>query len=225
MTARIRVYLESGEKKVFASALDWPGWSRSARDEAGALEALVAYGERYGEIVAGVADFHVPADVSGLDVVERLKGGGATDFGIPSLPASSDEEELAVGEAARLEALLLACWKGFDRIAREAEGVELRKGPRGGGRELPKIVEHVVGSEEGYTRQLGAGPTAVGNQPAGERWPALRKEIVAAFRARANGEEPDLPTKVKRRWSPRYFARRTAWHVLDHPWEIEDRAK
>jgi hypothetical protein len=24
-------------------------------------------------------------------------------------------------------------------------------------------------------------------------------------------------------WPARYFVRRTAWHVLDHAWEIEDR--
>jgi len=92
VTARIRVCTESGEKKVFASALDWPGWSRGARDEAGALEALVAYGERYRGIVGGVTDFQTPADTSGLEVIERLKGGGATDFGVASLPASSDEK-------------------------------------------------------------------------------------------------------------------------------------
>lgn len=223
MTARIRVCTESGEKKVFASALDWPGWSRGARDEAGALEALVAYGERYRGIVGGVTDFQTPADTSGLEVIERLKGGGATDFGVASLPASSDEEDLAEDEAARLEALLRACWKGFDRIALEAAGVELRKGPRGGGRELPKIIAHVVEAEEGYIRQLGARPGPAGDEVAGERWPALREAISAAFRARANGHEPATPSKVKRRWSPRYFARRTAWHVLDHAWEIEDR--
>lgn len=25
-------------------------------------------------------------------------------------------------------------------------------------------------------------------------------------------------------WTPRYFIRRAVWHVLDHAWEIEDRA-
>lgn len=223
MTARIRVYVESGEKKVFASALDWPGWSRGARDEKGALEALVAYGGRYAEIVAGVADYRPPGEASDLEVTERLKGGGATDFGVQSLPASSDEEQLSEAEIERLEALLQACWQGFDRIARHAEGVELRKGPRGGGRDLPKMVEHLVGAEEGYLRQLGARPGPAGNSTAAGRWPALREAILAAFRARANGEEPDPPTKVKRRWSPRYFVRRASWHLLDHAWEIEDR--
>jgi hypothetical protein len=27
------------------------------------------------------------------------------------------------------------------------------------------------------------------------------------------------------RWTARYYVRRSAWHVLDHAWEIEDRAQ
>ena len=35
-----RCYLEVGKKRVFACALDWPGWCRSGRDERLAIEAL-----------------------------------------------------------------------------------------------------------------------------------------------------------------------------------------
>jgi hypothetical protein len=28
-----------------------------------------------------------------------------------------------------------------------------------------------------------------------------------------------------RKWTPRYAARRIAWHALDHAWEIEDRTE
>jgi hypothetical protein len=34
-------------------------------------------------------------------------------------------------------------------------GKELRKGPRGGGRDPEKIMEHVLGAEASYFRQLG----------------------------------------------------------------------
>jgi hypothetical protein len=35
---------------------------------------------------------------------------------------------------------------------------------------------------------------------------------------------PEAPLKAPgKRWPPRYAARRIAWHVLDHAWEIEDR--
>jgi len=42
--AETPVYLESGSRRTFAGAIDWPGWCRSGRDEASALEALLSYG-------------------------------------------------------------------------------------------------------------------------------------------------------------------------------------
>jgi len=37
MAKPIPVYIESGAKKVFACAVDFPGWCRSGKDEASAL--------------------------------------------------------------------------------------------------------------------------------------------------------------------------------------------
>ncbi len=42
----IEIYLEIGEKRTFAGALDWPGWSRSGKDEVSAMQALIDYGAR-----------------------------------------------------------------------------------------------------------------------------------------------------------------------------------
>ncbi len=225
MSDRVRVYLEMASKKTFASALDWPGWSRSGKDADGALEALLASATRYGQVVDQVTDFPAPDGASGFEVVERLKGGGATDFGVPSQPARSDDDALGEAELERLVAILRACWSAFDRAAGEADGVELRKGPRGGGRDLAKMTEHVVGAEESYLRQLGARPAPRGDESAADWWPSHREAIVQTLRLRARGDEPENATKVKTRWSPRYFVRRAAWHVLDHAWEVEDRAK
>ncbi|MBA3627591.1 MAG: hypothetical protein H0W60_07630 [Chloroflexi bacterium] len=225
MRDRFRVYLEMGSKKTFASALDWPGWSRSGKDADGALEALLASAARYGRAVGQVPDFRGPVEVSDFEIQERLKGGGATDFGVPSQPARSDGDALGEAELERLVAILRACWSAFDRAAGRADGVELRKGPRGGGRDLAKMTEHVVGAEESYLRQLGARPVARGDESAADGWPAHREAIVQTLRLRARGDEPENATKVKTRWSPRYFVRRAAWHVLDHAWEVEDRAE
>ena len=81
---KTRVVLEVAPKRAFASALDWPGWSRGARTPEEALDALVAYGPRYAKVAkrAKVA-YSPPRDVSGLEVVERLKGGSGTEFGVP----------------------------------------------------------------------------------------------------------------------------------------------
>jgi hypothetical protein len=46
-----------------------------------------------------------------------------------------------------------------------------------------------------------------------------RKAITDAIRASAGGTQFG-----EKRWPPRYVARRMAWHLLDHAWEIEDRS-
>jgi hypothetical protein len=43
----IEVYVEIGSKKIFAGAVDWPGFTRSGRDEKSAIQTLVDYGSRY----------------------------------------------------------------------------------------------------------------------------------------------------------------------------------
>ena len=78
------IYLESGTKKVFAAALNWPGWSRSGRDEAEALAALLEYGPRYARAVMATGlPFDIPATVADFTIVERLPGSSGTDFGAP----------------------------------------------------------------------------------------------------------------------------------------------
>jgi hypothetical protein len=55
-------------------------------------------------------------------------------------------------------------------------------------------------------------------------WPSIQKAFIAAARARAHGELPDQGPRGGKRWPARYAIRRSAWHALDHAWEIEDRA-
>jgi hypothetical protein len=206
------VYLESGTKRVFACAVDWPGWTRSARNEASALEALVAYAPRYAPVAAlAQLEFDSPR-VADLRVVERVPGDATTDFGAPGAIASVDRAALTATEARRLAALVQAAWTTFDRVVAGAPA-ELRKGPRGGGRDRDKIVDHVLGAESGYGRYIGVRQP----QPARADAPgiaALRAALVAAI------ERAD----PAHRWPARYAARRLAWHVLDHAWEIEDRS-
>jgi len=142
------VYVE-GTKRVFACALDWPGWCRAGKGEDAALEALAAYAPRYG-VVAGEAGVRFPSRVAdSFEVVERLPGSATTDFGALDKPASRDSEPLTQKLAERLTELLEASWRVFDRVAAGAPA-ELRKGPRGGGRDGDKMVDHVLGAEAGY---------------------------------------------------------------------------
>jgi hypothetical protein len=220
MDDSVEVYLEIGAKKTFAGALDWPGWCRSGKTEADALQALVAYGPRYRALLGRTTPaFRVPDDVSQLWVVERLTGGTGPDFGVPGEAPAADRRAVDGRELERFRRLLTRSWSAFDAAAAAAVGVELRKGPRGGGRDLDKIVGHVREADEAYLQQLGSKiPKAVDSA-------TLRRTILGALSARARGETPADPNKVKKRWSPRYHVRRATWHVLDHAWEIEDRAR
>ena len=217
--SRIPIYLEIAPKRTFAGAIDWPGWARSGRTEADALAALAAYASRYAKVVGPRAGFVEPADVSEFEIVERLGGNATTEFGAPGARPSVDDGALDAAELERQLALLGAAWNALDRAAKAARGATLRKGPRGGGRTLPKILEHVFGAETGYLTSLGAryrGPDDVAE---------LRRVGREAITAAARYEPVADPSAVKKRWPPRYFIRRSAWHILDHAWEIEDRAR
>ena len=227
MTVRgpIAVYLEVTPKRTFAGGIDWPGWCRSGRTEEEALEALVAYGPRYAKVVGKSAGFTPPADTSGLKVSERLKGGPTTEFGAPAVAPRNDRRPLDAAELKRQTTLLQAAWRAFDAALARHAGVELRKGPRGGGRDQPRMASHVFGAEQAYLRQLGARPPKAHPNETDADLRTLRKAVVGALSARARDEPVDNPSATKRQWLPRYFVRRSAWHALDHAWEIEDRAQ
>jgi hypothetical protein len=221
----LAVYLETGKRTTMAGAIEWPGWCRGARSEEAALEALIAYGPRYESVLraAGI-EFEAPEERSALEVVERLKGTGTTDFGVPDIAPSSDSEPVDEGDLSRLKGLLEACWAAFDRAVAVAEGKELRKGPRGGGRELAGVVGHVVGAEASYLKRLGGQPPSDKVEEEPDRTnQEQRRIILETLGAVARGEIARQGPRGSVRWTARYFVRRAAWHVLDHVWEIEDR--
>ena len=216
----MKVIVERGDKRVFASAVDWPGYARSAKTEAEALETLAAYGPRYAKVVKRAAPFAPPKSASALSVVERVGGGPGTDFGVPSSAALGDDARLSASEAKRIAAILEACWSAFDHAARAAAGKTLATGPRGGGRSVEKMTAHVLEAEVAYLSKLGSRAPKI--EGAG-RTRAVRATILAAFDARARGKPVADPSKTEKLWTPRYFARRSAWHAVDHAWELEDR--
>jgi hypothetical protein len=221
----IPVYLEIGAKRTFASAIEWPGWSRAGRDEEAALAAFVAAGSRYVAAMSSAGDaIIVPATTGDVEIVDRLPGGSGTDFGVPSLPAPGDQTTVDPGEAARLAAILEASWRAFDRAAAGAVGVELTKGPRGGGRDLDKIVDHVWQADIAYHQSLGHRYVPEKGARAPDDMARLRVSALEAFRSRVADEPLPPSRRTSAPWSPRYYVRRAAWHALDHAWEIEDRA-
>ena len=218
---QLRVYLERGDKRTFAGAVDWPGWSRSGKDDEQAIEALLAYAPRYARVVkrAGLKEA-VPGEDAKVDIVQRLSGGAGTDFGVPSAAPTSDREPLKGKQLERQRALLEASWKAFDAAAASAHGKALRLGPRGGGRDLAKMTGHVLEAEFAYLGALGSKPPTESGK---DQMATIRRASLATLQAVANGRPIDNPRNTKKPWSPRYFIRRSAWHALDHAWEIEDR--
>jgi hypothetical protein len=214
MDERLAVAIEMGDRKVFASALDWPGWSRSGRTREAAIEALLAYAARFAPVAerAGLA-FPTSFDA---EVVDEQGGGSGTDFGVPSVLLHDDDARpVDAKEAARLAAIVEAAWDTFDAIAATAPA-ELRKGPRGGGRDRDKMVAHVNEADWSYAKELGIRMPAPTSRADTD---ALRTAVLEVLRRPSDGTP-----LADRRWRARYAARRIAWHALDHAWEMEDRS-
>jgi hypothetical protein len=216
------IYIEQGPKRVFACSLAWPGWCRVARDEGAAIDALVACAHRYAVVAAEAGLRFPPAGVAAppaqsFAVAERVPGSSTTDFGAPDAIPGADAAPVDAGEAARLADLVAASWRVFDRVAANAPA-ELRKGPRGGGRDRDQIIEHVAQAERAYARKLGVRytPTQLA-EPGGQE--AMRAALLDVLRVARDGGP-----LVEKGWPARYAARRIAWHVLDHAWEIEDKS-
>ena len=211
------VVLEVAKARTFASAVEWPGWSRAGKTPDDALRSLADYVDRYAAIasLAGVRFARATAD--SFAVVDETEGNATTSFGAPGVVGATDARDLTTADADRQVRLLRACWTELDRLAVEAPE-QLRKGPRGGGRDRDGVVAHVVEAERSYARQIGVRhPPFHGDRAARD---ACRTEVEQVLRAARTGE-PLRPGG----WSARYFLRRATWHVLDHVWEIEDKSE
>ena len=216
MTTRIGVAVEETPKRSFATAIDWPGWSRSGRTVPAAHEALVAHAERYA-IVAALAGEPFPTEDLEVDVAESGGGGSGTEFGVPSRITDADRRPTSSGEGDRLARLVAAAWKTLDDVAERAPE-ELRKGPRGGGRDRSKMVAHVIDAEWYYAREMGIRVPQPATNDMAAVW-ALRGLMLDVLRRPSEGSP-----LADRKWTVRYAAHRIAWHALDHAWEIEDRS-
>ncbi len=218
MSARnrpVRVAIEATEKRAFASAVDWPGWSRTAKTGEAALQALAEHAERYAVVAAQAGLSFAPGEYT---IIERVRGTATTDFGAPDVPTAAERQPLTSADAHRMVKLVEAAWAVLDRVARDAPP-SLRKGPRGGGRDRDAIVEHVLAAEHASARKLGV---KVAAPHRGEKTAiaTMRGTIVEVLRDARSAD-----ALVERGWLPRYAARRIAWHALDHAWEIENRSQ
>jgi hypothetical protein len=220
----VKVFIEIGKKKIFAGVIDWPGWCRSGRDEKTAVQALINSGPRYARVLhdRGI-EIQIPRAASDFTVIERHEGNATTDFGAPAVILDADRAPMDRVELERLETILQACWQAFDSAVERATGRELRKGPRGGGRDLGMVLEHVLEADQVYLPRLAWKQKREDGKNALEELGRMRQEILNALEVAANGGLPGQGPHGGSIWPPRYFIRRVAWHVIDHAWEIDDR--
>jgi hypothetical protein len=221
MDNSIRVLVEAGKKKrTVGVALDWPGWDRSGKSEEDALRVLAAYRPRYAR-VAALAGFGDEFGAAGeLAVVERLAGIGMTDYyGMSGRWAEPEQEQMSEAACERKIALLQASWTTFDTVASRVSP-ELRRGPRGGGRERDEIVRHANGAEiYEFAPKVGVKvPLETRGDP--EKLEEYREAFLTGIREfNARGAVAGSVGK----WPVQFLIRRCAWHMLDHAWEMEDR--
>jgi hypothetical protein len=217
----VRTVVQHGpkDKKVAAFALEWPGWSRGAKTGPEALELLEVYRGRYRPVVAlaGLTDeFDAAGD---LELVEDHVGVGSTDFwGISFAPSSFEQEPMGDDEIDRKLALLEASWRYFDHVAARVSP-EMRKGPRGGGRNRDEIIRHALGWERAdLAKRVGVEVDPI-VPPTRDGFGSHRDEFVAALRTyNAEGR-----MARGRNWTIALLVRHAAYHVLDHAWEMEDK--
>jgi len=213
----VRVVLEQGKQKAFASAIDWPGWVRPGKKTGeAAIEALLAYRTRYNQVLrlAGIAAIHDPSDH--IDVIDTVAGTGVTDFGVPERIHVVEHEPLPDDECQRQVSVLRACWRYFGQVTDDVSPV-LRKGPRGGGRDRDKIVDHVIQADRTYARKLGVRTPPFDSFDPGAS-AAHHEAVYEAIAGLRSGA-----TVAPNGWPVRYAIRRMAWHILDHAWEMQDK--
>lgn len=219
----MRIVIEAGPKgkKFVAFAVDWPGLERNGKTPEAAAQQIDSYRSRYQRVAdrAELGDEYSAEPAS--SVCLEYEGVGSTDFwGVSFAHSEFDHEPLSSEELERQLTLLQACWAEFDDIAlRVSEN--LRKGPRGGGRDRDHIVRHVLAAELDWVRKLGIRlPLEDVVESVNRR--AFHGSILDAVR---DHHADDRIPKVKggTPWTIRFMIRHLAYHVMDHAWEMEDK--
>jgi hypothetical protein len=218
MTDTLRVVLEVGKKrKVVAGAMDWPGLDRWGTSEDDALDKVSAYVPRYAGVAERAGMRSAFGQARDLEVVERVPGSSSTDFwGIAHVPSQIEREVLSATDLERRLDLLQAAWAYFDGVA-ERVSDELSPGARSAGRTREQIIRHVYSNEPAqFSRKVEVRtPVELVLTPEGLK--EHRQAYLDALRAyNAQG-------KPARTWPIQFLVRRTAHHVMDHAWEMEDR--
>lgn len=221
MAKKARVTLEIGPKgkKAVAVAADWPGLERGAKTKEDAIERLRSYLPRYSQ-VAKLAGMSAEFDaIKNVRVVQEYPGTGSTDFwGISFAFSSIDTQGMSTDELERELTLMQACWAFFDDV-RTRVSAEMQKGPRGGGRDRDHIVRHTFYAERDWAKMIGVFTLD-------DAWltvNGLKTHRGSYCRAIRDYHSDGRLAGKMAKWPLRFLIRHTAFHTLDHAWEMQDK--
>jgi hypothetical protein len=218
------IFIEESRKKTFAGAFDWPGWCRSGKNAESALLTLYEYAARYGQLmkIAGI-DFDPPQNVSDFLIRDQVEGNATTSFGAPAIILQADYLPAEEKDYQRWRKILGASWDSFDTSYQNALGKELRKGPRGGGRDAERILIHIIEADLAYLKRMAWSYRRDLDNDLLTDIQQIRQQILAILDTAENEELPEKGPRGGIIWPVRFFVRRVVWHTLDHQWEIDDR--
>ena len=219
MTSRLRVLVEQPTrgKRWVAVAADWPGLERGGKTEDEAVEKLARYVPRYLPVAKRVRLGRGARDPDRPRHHRPVPGAGSTDFwGISFAPSPLDREPFDAPTFDRQVRLLRAAWAEFDETAARVSA-ELRPGVRGGGRSRDQIVRHVLANEGGDFSKRVKAKSELEDLLTPGGLAHHRDRFVEAMRAWY------VEGKPLGKWTVPYLLRHTAYHVLDHTWEMQDR--
>jgi hypothetical protein len=111
-----------------------------------------------------------------------------------------------------------ACWAFFDDV-RGRVSAEMQRGPRGGGRDRDHIVRHTYAAQLDWAKMLDL-RTPLEEVLTNAGLTAHRDAYCAAIR---NYHSQGKFAGKMAKWPLRYLIRHTAYHTLDHAWELEDK--
>jgi hypothetical protein len=219
VTSELRVLIEQPTrgKRWVAVAADWPGLERGGKTEDEAVEKLARYVPRYLPVAKRVRLGSDLATQTDLHIIGRYPGVGSTDFwGISFAPSPLDREPFDGATFNRQVRLLRAAWADFDETAASVSA-ELRPGVRGGGRSRDQIVRHVLANEGGDFSKRVKAKSELEDLLTPNGLVQHRDRFVDAMRAWYTEGKP------LGNWTIPYLHRHTAYHVVDHTWERQDR--
>lgn len=219
MSPKLRVLIEEPTrgKRWVAVAADWPGLERGGKTEDEAAAKLTRYVPRYLPVAKRVRLGSELSSQTPLRIIGRYPGTGSTDFwGISFAPSPLDRKPFDAPTFNRQVRLLRVAWAEFDETAARVSA-DLRPGVRGGGRSRDQIVRHVLAQEGDDFASRVKAKAAVEDLLTPGGLAEHRDRFVKAMRSWYKDDKP------LGKWTIPYLLRHTAYHVLDHTWEMQDR--